>query len=64
MENTLSTHADGLPSGTYIIPEVTLPKYDTEFLLPTCTRERKSQEGRGKDGHFAAGQLASHNSTP
>ena len=64
MENTLSTHADGLPSGAYIIPEVTLPKYDIELLFPTCTRESKSQKGRGKDWHSEARQFASHNSMP
>lgn len=39
VENTLSTYADGVPSSAYKIPEMTLSKYDTEFLFPTCTRE-------------------------
>lgn len=39
VENTLSTYADGIPSSAYKIPEMTLSKYGTEFLFPTCTGE-------------------------
>ena len=56
MENTLSAYTDGLPSGAYLILKVTLPKYGTEFLFPMCTREDKSQKGRGKDWHSGAGK--------
>ena len=55
---------DSLPSGAYLILKVTLPTYDTVFLFPMCTREGKSQKGRGKDWHSGAGECATHNSMP
>ena len=62
--NTLSAYTDSLPSSAYLILKVTLSKYDTEFLFLMCTREGKSQKGRGKDWHSGAGKCASHNSMP